>query len=81
MQKRLCGGSNLELSVLGLGCWSFGGGDYWGDVSQAEGDAVVRRAFELGITYFDTAEVYNDSRSEESLGRARSDTSERAISG
>ncbi len=70
MQKRRCGRSNLELSVLGLGCWSFGGGDYWGEVSPGQVDAVVRRSYELGITYFDTAEVYNDGRSEESLGRA-----------
>jgi len=55
---------------LGLGCWSFGGGEYWGTVDQSEVDAVVQRSVELGINYFDTAEVYNDGRSEESLGRA-----------
>jgi|SRR5919197_281896 aryl-alcohol dehydrogenase-like predicted oxidoreductase len=70
MEQRECGRSGLTLSVLGLGCWSFGGGDYWGPVEQSDVDTVVRRAFELGITYFDTAEVYNDGRSETSLGRA-----------
>jgi myo-inositol catabolism protein IolS len=72
MEQRRCGHSGLTLSVLGLGCWSFGGGEYWGPVEQSDLDAVVRRAFELGITYFDTAEAYNDGRSEASLGRALS---------
>jgi myo-inositol catabolism protein IolS len=67
---RSAGTSDLQLSVLGLGCWSFGGGQYWGNQDQAEVNAVVRRAVELGINYFDTAEVYNDGRSEESLGIA-----------
>ena len=70
MQARSCGKSDLVLSVLGLGCWSFGGGAYWGRCDQADADAVVRRAVELGITYFDVAEAYNNGRSEESLGIA-----------
>lgn len=68
--RRKCGHSLLELSVLGLGCWAFGGGDYWGEQDQRDVDAVVRRAVELGITYFDTAEAYNEGRSEEALGAA-----------
>jgi aryl-alcohol dehydrogenase-like predicted oxidoreductase len=70
METRACGASGLRLSVLGLGCWSFGGGDYWGPQDQSDVDAVVRRAVSAGLTYFDTAEAYNDGRSEESLGRA-----------
>ena len=70
MELRQCGKSDLKLSALGMGCWSFGGGAYWGQTNQQDVNAVVRRAVELGITYFDTAEAYNDSRSEESLGLA-----------
>lgn len=70
MEIRRCGTSTLTLSALGLGCWSFGGGAYWGDCDQADADGVVRRAIELGITYVDAAEAYNAGRSEESLGRA-----------
>ncbi|OGB93414.1 MAG: hypothetical protein A2Z31_01015 [candidate division NC10 bacterium RBG_16_65_8] len=70
MEFRRCGNSDLTLSALGLGCWSFGGGAYWGDCDQADADAVVRRAVELGITYFDAAAAYNAGRSEESLGKA-----------
>ena len=70
MELRECGRSGLKLPVLGLGCWAFGGGEYWGPQEQSDVDAVVRRAFELGVSYFDTAEVYNDGRSEASLGQA-----------
>lgn len=74
MEKRICKKTGLQLSVLGLGCWSFGGneGDYWGEQSQKEADAIIREAVDLGITYFDTAEAYNNGRSEESLGLALS---------
>ena len=70
MELRPCGTTGLRLSVLGIGCWEFGGSDYWGPQSQAEADAVVRRALDLGVNYFDVAESYNDGRSEECLGRA-----------
>ena len=70
MEQRLCGHSELRLSSVGVGCWSFGGGDYWGAQDQADVDAVVHRAVDLGVNYFDTAEAYNDGRSEEALGRA-----------
>jgi myo-inositol catabolism protein IolS len=70
MESRQCGRSALRLSALGIGCWSFGGGAYWGECPQEDADTVVRRAVDLGITYFDTAEAYNDGRSETSLGQA-----------
>jgi myo-inositol catabolism protein IolS len=71
MELRECGRSGLKLPVLGLGCWAFGGGEYWGERHvQADVGAVVRRAFDLGVRYFDTAEVYNEGRSEASLGEA-----------
>ena len=70
MEQRRCGKSELTLSALGLGCWPFGGGGYWGEQPQSETNRVVRRAYELGISYFDTAEAYNDGRSEAALGEA-----------
>ncbi|MCV2392926.1 aldo/keto reductase [Actinotalea sp. M2MS4P-6] len=55
----------LDVSVVGLGCNNFGGR------TDADGTrAVVDAAIDAGITYFDTAEVYNDGRSEELLGAA-----------
>ncbi len=70
MEYRRCGKAGPALSALGLGCWQFGGGEYWGACDQREVNAVVRRAVELGITYFDTAEAYNAGRSEAALGEA-----------
>jgi len=70
LEIRNCGASDLQLSAIGVGCWSFGGGEYWGKQDQNDADEVVRRAFDLGITYFDTAEAYNEGRSESSLGQA-----------
>lgn len=70
MDKRRCNKSGLELSVLGLGCWAFGGGEYWGPRDQNGVNEVVHAAVDMGINYFDTAEAYNEGRSESSLGKA-----------
>jgi aryl-alcohol dehydrogenase-like predicted oxidoreductase len=70
MEKRICKNSGLELSVIGTGCWAFGGGDYWGNQNQKDVNDVVHKSVDLGINYFDTAEVYNEGRSEYSLGKA-----------
>ncbi|GHU07858.1 hypothetical protein FACS1894158_16620 [Betaproteobacteria bacterium] len=70
MEYKKLGASDLSLSVIGLGCWSFGGGDYWGEQSQNDVNEVVRSAVDSGINYFDTAEAYNEGRSESSLGLA-----------
>ena len=60
----------LTLSSLGLGCWQLGGGDYWGPSDQAQATDLIRRAVDGGINYFDTAELYNEGRSEAFLGEA-----------
>jgi aryl-alcohol dehydrogenase-like predicted oxidoreductase len=70
MEKRACKNSGLEFSVLGTGCWAFGGGEYWGPQNQKDVINVVHASVDLGINYFDTAEVYNEGRSESSLGEA-----------
>lgn len=81
MKMRRCGTSALELPVLGIGCWSFGGGDYWGEQDQGDVDAIVSAALESGCGYFDTAEVYNEGRSESSLGMALRGRRSRAVIG
>jgi aryl-alcohol dehydrogenase-like predicted oxidoreductase len=63
-------GKELPLSRIGIGCWAFGGGEYWGDQNQKDVDAVVHLAVERGLNVFDTARMYNDGASEVSLGRA-----------
>jgi myo-inositol catabolism protein IolS len=67
---RPCGTSGLTLPVMGLGCWAFGGGQYWGPQSDRDVEAVVHRALDVGMTYFDTAEAYNGGASETALGQA-----------
>jgi myo-inositol catabolism protein IolS len=81
MKKRKLGESNLEVSVLGMGCWQYGGGSYWGEQSQKDVDEVVHKALDFGVNYFDTAEVYNDGESELSLGISLKGRREKAIIG
>lgn len=75
------GSGTLRLPALGLGCWAFGGGNYWGPQDQSDVDGVVARALDAGANYFDTAESYNDGRSEEALGRALRGRRARAVVG
>lgn len=70
MLKRKLGASNISVSVMGIGCWQFGGGNYWGPQSQQDVDRVVHQALDAGVNFFDTAEMYNDGDSETSLGIA-----------
>ncbi|HWA09688.1 MAG TPA: aldo/keto reductase [Opitutaceae bacterium] len=71
----------LKLPAMGLGTWSFGGGEYWGPQAQADVDDVVGRAIDLGLTYFDTAEMYNGGASEASLGQALRGRRDRVLIG
>jgi aryl-alcohol dehydrogenase-like predicted oxidoreductase len=59
-----------EIGRIGMGCWAFGGGAYWGAQDQKDVDAVVRAALDSGVNFFDTAQMYNDGASERSLGAA-----------
>ncbi len=74
---RVLGRSGIEVSEIGFGCWAIGGPvtldgkpDGWGDVDDDESVAAVRRGLELGVTFFDTADVYGAGHSERVLGRA-----------
>jgi aryl-alcohol dehydrogenase-like predicted oxidoreductase len=68
MTKRKLGRQGLEVSALGLGC--LGMSQSYGTPDDAESIATIHRALELGITLFDTAEVYGPFHNEELLGRA-----------
>ena len=69
MQKRKLGNSGLEVSAIGLGCMgmSFGLGPA---ADRSEMITLMRKAFELGVTFFDTAEVYGPYVNEELVGEA-----------
>ena len=69
MQKRKLGKSNLEVSEIGFGCMGLSFG-YGPAVDRQQGISVIRRAVELGVTFFDTAEVYGAYTNEELVGEA-----------
>ncbi len=75
--KRILGRSGIEVSALGLGCWAIGGpwnflggAAGWGVVDDAESERAIRRAIDLGVTFFDTAANYGCGHSERVLGKA-----------
>lgn len=74
-------GEELKLPRLGIGCWAFGGGAYWGPQDQEDVDRVVGRALDSGLNYFDTAEAYNKGASEYALGKALRSRRSRALIG
>lgn len=74
---RTLGRTGRELSSLGMGCWAIGGpwtfdgaAAGWGSVDDAESVRAVRTAVDLGVTLFDTADVYGCGHSERVLGKA-----------
>jgi aryl-alcohol dehydrogenase-like predicted oxidoreductase len=69
MQKRRLGKSNLEVSALGLGCMSMSTG-YGPAAEMHEMIKLIRAAHDLGVTHFDTAEVYGPFANEELVGEA-----------
>src|SRR6202021_2047285 len=69
MQKRKLGNSQLEVSALGLGCMGMSFG-YGPPKDKQEMISLIRSAVELGITFFDTAEVYGPFTNEELVGEA-----------
>ncbi len=70
MQQRMLGSSGLEVSALGLGCMRMSAGH--GEVAGTKDEmiALLREAVELGITFFDTAQVYGPFVNEELVGEA-----------
>ena len=66
MDYRHLGNAGVRVSVIGLGANRFGSKE----VSQVEVDRIIDQALELGVNFLDTANVYNEGRSEETLGHA-----------
>ena len=69
MQYRTPGRLRRPLSAIGQGCWQIGAD--WGDVTDDSARAVLDAALEAGVTFFDTADVYGDGRSEQLVGAMR----------
>src|SRR5919204_722264 len=76
-QRDLGTRTGVQVSALGLGCWAIGGPwtangrpAGWGEVDDDESIRAIRRALDLGVTLFDTADAYGCGHSERVLGRA-----------
>lgn len=73
MRYRRLGQTDLQVSEIGFGAWAIGGnkhGHSYGLTEQGESLAAIRRAFELGCTFFDTADIYGHGLSEKLLHQA-----------
>src|SRR3954469_24473685 len=78
MKKRTLGRSGLEVSAMGLGCMGMSFG-YGPPKDKQEMISVIRGAFERGVTFFDTAEVYGPYINEELLGEALASFREQVV--
>jgi aryl-alcohol dehydrogenase-like predicted oxidoreductase len=78
MQKRKLGKSNLEVSAIGLGCMGMSFG-YGPPKEKQEMISLIRKAVELGVTFFDTAEIYGPFINEELVGEALAPFRERVV--
>lgn len=82
MNRRPLGRTGLSVSEIGFGCWAIGGnafGNSYGSTDDSESQRAIRRAFELGCNFFDTADVYGHGHSEELVGAALRDVRDQVI--
>jgi aryl-alcohol dehydrogenase-like predicted oxidoreductase len=77
MNYRELGRTGWKVSEISFGAWAIGGA--WGDVDDLESLAALHRAVDLGVNFFDTADVYGDGRSERLLAQLRRERSEEII--
>ncbi|MBD1544205.1 aldo/keto reductase [Arthrobacter sp. IA7] len=66
MEQRILGKTGRNVSVVGLGTWQLGAD--WGNVDPAQAQAILAASADAGVTFFDTADVYGDGRSEQAIG-------------
>ncbi len=79
MEYRQLGKTDMQVSVMALGCWPFAGGQFWGEQDDNDSIATVHAALDAGINFFDTAEAYEKGTSERVLGRALVGKRDKAI--
>jgi aryl-alcohol dehydrogenase-like predicted oxidoreductase len=70
MKYRKLGQTDVEVSVVGMGCWAFASGGPWGEQDEEDSIRAAHAGIDAGITLFDTAEGYGGGRSEEVVGKA-----------
>jgi aryl-alcohol dehydrogenase-like predicted oxidoreductase len=69
MRTRRFGPTDLTCSEIGFGTWALGS-TWWGKITRGEGVNLITRALDLGITFFDTSDVYGGGANEEIVGKA-----------
>lgn len=74
MEYRELGRTGWKVSTISFGAWAIGGA--WGDVDDKDSLAALHRALDLGVNFFDTADVYGDGRSERLLAQLRKERRE-----
>ena len=79
MEYRKLGKTDIDVSVMALGCWPFAGGPVWGDQDDADSIGAVHAALDAGINFFDTAEGYGAGRSERVLGQGLAGRRQQAV--
>jgi len=79
MRTSLLPGTDLELSVIGMGCWAIGKTYWWDDVEDATSVEAVHAALDAGINWFDTAPLYGEGHADEVLREALSGCSEQPV--
>jgi len=77
LQARRLGKTGLDVSEVGFGAWAIGGS--WGQTDDAESLDALHAAVDAGVTFFDTADVYGDGRSERLLARLLRERDERLV--
>ena len=77
MNYRDLGRTGFKVSEISFGAWAIG--NDWGNVSDSESLAALHRAVDLGVNFFDTADVYGDGRSEKLLAQLKKDRPEEII--
>src|SRR5512139_2209692 len=77
MQYRELGRTGWKISTISFGAWAIGG--TWGNVKDEESLAALHRAMDLGVNFFDTADVYGDGRSEQLLAKLKRQRGEPVI--
>lgn len=78
MNTRTFGGDPVRVSEVGLGCWQIGG-DQWGAVSDADALATLKAAYDSGVTFYDTADIYGLGRSESLVAKFVKDVQPRNV--
>ncbi|MCB9460747.1 MAG: aldo/keto reductase [Anaerolineaceae bacterium] len=79
MDYRKIGRSGIEVSPLGMGCWAMGGQDWGGVTDDAESVRALHKAFDMGVNFYDTANVYGMGHSESILGKALADRRDKVV--